>query len=331
MTSSKLDINEYRTMYTNATAQDIENNKKQSSLTKNITAAENLLRAYKEIWHPDLSAPNNISVRIRILSIGDPLTEILLADYLPQGASITSTTVTYYNKTTDQTHSLYNDTDYCLGPPSPNTLPDSTYVDIYHYNFSYNHTNWDGWLYNNDTITIEYNVTVLGGGEWILPAILGGFDPSYQKHIKTEMYADLNIPQFDILLEMLTKKISPGETAVALLRIYNIGGPRAKVDVAITYSAKDMLGKLITESTDTIAVVAKTEETLSLEIPQSTPSGQYNFEAFVTYTGKEAISTRVFEIKGEEPKDPLETYFGKYGLYGLLLLIILILLFRRAR
>ncbi|MFH1432381.1 MAG: hypothetical protein ABIG84_04140, partial [archaeon] len=322
---------EYRTMYTNTTAEDINSNKKTASFAKNITAAVNFLRAYKEIWHPDPGAPNNLSVRIRIQSIGDPLTEILLADYLPEGANIVSRNITYYNKTNDETNQLYNDSDYYLGPPTQDTLTDGTPAEVYHYNFSYKFTNWDGSLYNNDTITIEYNVTVLGGGEWVLPAILGGYDPSYQKHIKTEMYTDVSVPQFDIILSMLTDQVNAGETVVALLKILNVGGPRAKVDVMITYSAKDMKGTLITESTDTIAVVEKKEETLSLKIPQHVSPGQYNFETFVTYTGKEAMSTRPFEVKGEEPKESIDIYFGKYGLYGILLFIILLLLFRRTR
>ncbi len=321
MTSSKLDIDEYRTMYTNATAQDIENNKKQSGITKNITAAENFLRAYKEIWHPDLSAPANISVRIHILSIGDPLTEILLADYLPQGAAITSTTVTYYNKTNDQTHSLYNDTDYYLGPPTQDTLPCGTPADIHHYNFSYNFTSWDGWLYNNDTIIIEYNVTVLGGGEWILPAILGGFDPADKKYLKTEMYTSTSVPSFDVVLEMLTDVIQKGDIAKAILRILNVGGPKAKVDVFVVYSIKDFNGNMLNEKSETIAVVETKEREIQLMTPKDIKPGMYSFEALVTYTQREAMTTSTFRIEGEEEA----SFTGKYGI-GLIAIAALLII-----
>ncbi len=331
MTSSELGVGEYRTMYTNATAYDQLGNSKYADLAKNISAAENFLRAYKEVWHPDPSAPANISVRIRIQSIGNSMTQILLADYLPQGASITSTNVTYYNKTNSATYILLNHSDYELGPPSQDTLTDGTPADIYHYNFSYNFTNWDGSLYNNDTITIEYNVTVLGGGEWILPAILGGYDPADKKYLKTEMYTSTYVPSFDVVLEMLTNVVKGGETAKAILRILNVGGPKAKVDVFVIYSIKDFDGKMINEKSETIAVVENKEREVQLMTPSSIKPGLYSFEALVTYTGREAMTTSTFEIKGEEQKDSLETYFWKYCPYGLLVVIIIVLLFIRRK
>jgi hypothetical protein len=184
-------------------------------------------------------------------------------------------------------------------------LPDGTSVDVYYYNFSYQFTSWDGSLYDNDTIRILYNVSVIGGGSWILPTIPSGYDPTYKKHITTELNTELNIPLFDVEVSLITTLINPGETIVAVLKLLNVGGPKARVDVAATYSARTMDGKLITEATDTFAVTDEKEKELLLDTPRDIKPGRYTFEALVTYTGREAISTRVFEVAGMEPGIPV--------------------------
>jgi parallel beta-helix repeat protein len=313
MNSSQMEPNAYRSVYTNATMKDGQSQTGSHSLLSQINSSEVVLRGYKSIWIPDLSNPQNLSVEIVIRAIGGPVSGILLSDYIPQGASINDldVNVTYYNSSTGNTAQLANDTDYYVSLQNPvqDTLPDGTPVDIYYYNFSYNYTNWDGNLYDNDTITMRYNITVLGGGEWVLPAIISGYDPQYQKDIKTEMYADANVPSFDVLLDMITKAVNPGDAVKAVLRMLNVGGPRAKVDVEATYSIKTMEGGLITEGTDTFAVVEQKEKELSLDVPSDTKPGRYTFEAFVTYTGREAISTRVFEVLGPQAAGDLSILY----------------------
>ena len=71
------------------------------------------------------------------------------------------------------------------------------------------------------------------------------------------MYASVNVPSFDVTVEIITDVVSPGDFARAILKILNVGGPKAKVDVFITYSAKTMQGNLINERSETIAVVEK--------------------------------------------------------------------------
>ncbi|MCX6814710.1 MAG: hypothetical protein NTY20_03625, partial [Candidatus Aenigmarchaeota archaeon] len=278
-------------------------------------------------WIPDLGNPQNLSVEIVVRAIGGPISGILLSDYLPQGATLSGRNMTYYNSSTGNTKNLVNGSDYYVANPSQSTLPDGAYVDVYYYNFSYNYTNWDGNLYDNDSITIIYNVTVLGGGQWVLPTIIAGFDPEYQKHIKTEMYADANVPSFDVMLEMLTDVVKPGEMVKALLRILNVGGPRAKVDVFVTYSAKTMKGDVIAEKSETLAVVESKEKGLDLQVPEATPAGIYSFESYVTYTGREALSTQTFRVEGEQVKSPLE----EYGIYMGFIAIIVVLVFMYMR
>jgi hypoxanthine phosphoribosyltransferase len=246
-----------------------------------------------------------LSGEIVVKAMGGPVSGILLSDYLPQGAAISGLNVTYYNQSTGATKNLVNGSDYYLAAtPTQTTLPGGVYVDVYYYNFSYRYTNWDGNLYDNDTINITYNITISGGGQWVLPAIISGFDPQYQKNIKTEMYANTNVPSFDVLLDMITKIVNPGDTVKAMLRMINVGGPKAKVDVAATYSIKTMTGELITEATDTFAVVEQKEQELSLDSPKEIKPGMYTFEAFVSYTGREAISTRTFEVAGSQAAGP---------------------------
>lgn len=299
MITHQMASNETKTMWTHAW---IENNdtvtfdrKEPSSLR----AAEIIVRGYKTLWVPDLSNPQNISGKIVLRSMGGTVNELEIADYLPDGATIWDLNVTYYNSTNNDMIKLVENSDYEINGPYDDTLPDGTPVDIYVYNFTiYDFDKWDGQLYDNDSIIIRYNVSVLGGGMWTLPTILGGYDPQYQKHIKTEMYGSVSVPSFDVSLETLTAKVEPGSVVRGLLRLINVGGPRAKVDVFVTYSAKTMGGDLIVERSETFAVVETKEKELVLTLPESMESGMYTFEAFVTYTGREALSTDIFEVIG---------------------------------
>ena len=124
---------------------------------------------------------------------------------------------------------------------------------------------------------------------------------------------------------MLTRYVSKAEPVSALLRMENVGGPKAKVDVMISYAVKAIDGAIITESTDTIAVIDKKEKVLELYLPEDIGSGRYNFEAFVTYTGREAMSTRSFEVKGDEQM--FDTTIVVSG--AVLMIVVFALIWRR--
>ncbi|MFC2143889.1 hypothetical protein ACFLQO_00800 [Candidatus Aenigmatarchaeota archaeon] len=248
MVTDEMAADEEKTMWTHAY---IENNdtvtfdRKESST---LRAAFVVVRGYKSLWVPVLSNPQNLSGKLVLKAIGGTVGSLAMSDYLPEGATIWELNVTYYNTTNDKVIELVNVSDYLMQGPFSDTLPDGTAVDVYVYNFSiYTFVNWDGQLYDNDTLEIIYNVSVLGGGQWVLPTIIGAWDPQYQKHIKTEMYGSANVPSFDVSLETLTAKLQPGEVLKGILRLINVGGPRAKVDVFVTYSAKTMQGDLIVD------------------------------------------------------------------------------------
>ena len=325
MTSSRMEPGDNRTVYTNITLKDIDSHTHTNWLQSYVIASEMVLRGFKTLWFPDPDNPQNISGRVEVKAIGGPLSDIYVSDFLPAGAVISGLNVTYYNQTASAKYSLYNDSDYYLEDPFQDTLPDGTYADVYFYNFSYNFTNWDGNLYDNDSITITYNATVLGGGQWILPALLGGYDPTYRKHIKTETSSAVSVPLFDVVVEVLKRVVEPGEAVKAVLRMLNVGGPKARVDVMVTYSAKTMQGSPVAEESKTFAVESGKEESLELWLPPTTSPGTYLFEALVTYAGREALSTSIFEVSGPAG----EGYPGAvlYVIAGLLLLIAVLLAF----
>ncbi|MHA1286664.1 MAG: LamG-like jellyroll fold domain-containing protein, partial [Candidatus Thorarchaeota archaeon] len=308
-------------METNSTVLDqTTTNQDNKYILSNVTVSAVLLRAEKQVFiNP--AAPANVTIKITIWPIGGNVTDISLADYLPTGAAIINRQVTYYNSSGPTTVNLDSGTDYIMDSVVNDQLPDGTYVDIYYYNLSTGlEVNWDGTLYEGDNITILYNATVVGGGSWYLPVIITGFDPQYQKHIKTEMYTDLRVPSFDVSLETLTRKVKPGDTVKAKLTMENVGGPKAKVDVLATYSVKTMTGELITEKTATFAVVEYKEKILELQLPESISPGMYTYEAFVTYTGREALSTDTFEVESEN------TFL--YGVIVVLIAMILALFYK---
>jgi hypothetical protein len=295
MISSEMLVNTSRIMTTDALAIDIGSQIASASLVKTITAANAFIRAFKKVM-VNPKAPTNVSIEIILRAIGGNITDISLSDYLPQGAEIFNLNVTYFNKTSLTLIQLYNLSDYLMTGPREGILPDGYPADIYFYNFSYNFTNWDGTLYEGENITITYNATIIGGGTWNLPAIVSGFDPQYKKFIRTEVQTFVRVPLFDAIVKVLTKKVRGGEIVKALFSVFNVGGPKVRVDVFLTYSVKTMEGALITEKSKTIAVMEKKEEVLELQLPEKIKPGMYTFEALATYSGREALATDVFEV-----------------------------------
>jgi hypothetical protein len=321
MVSSQMEPNEFRDSYTNATVRDNTTSTGWGYILTRINASEVVLRGYKKVWSPDLWNPQNIHSEIIIEAIGGPLSEIYVADYLPQGATILSLNVTFHNHSSEEVYELWNSSDYYVEGPFQDVLPDGTYADVYLYNFTYNFTNWTGSLSDRDYIRMFLNITVLGGGQWVLPALIAGFDPIYQKHIQTETYAEARIPLFDVEVNLLSSILKPGETLVAILKILNVAGPRAQIDMAATYSVKTMEGEMLTEATDTFAVLDQKEKELSLALPSDIRSGKYTFETLITYTGREAISTRAFEVVGAAASTGVDI-ISQYGVFILLVLLV---------
>ena len=139
------------------------------------------------------------------------------------------------------------------------------------------------------------------------------------------------MPSFDVAVKIITAMVSPGEAVKAVLRMLNVGGPKAKVDVFVTYSAKTMQGELINERSETFAVVESKEKELELKMPGTASPGMYTFEAFVSYTGREALSTDTFEVRGEAAQAPGPGDNWIYIVIALLILVLVFMYFRLGR
>ncbi|MBN2094959.1 MAG: DUF2341 domain-containing protein [Candidatus Aenigmarchaeota archaeon] len=323
MNSSALEPDSSRSTITTGNISSPDGSHANRTLNTTITCAEVVLRGYKDLT-VDLANPQNISARIVVTSIGGTVGNILFSDYLPEGSTIYDLQVYWYNGTYN---ALTESDDYNVTVDSV-TLPGNYDGEVYIYNFTVAGVTWPGQLGNNESIIINYSFWVLGGGQWDLPTIISAYDPIYNRTVKTEMYANANVPSFDVILEILTKKVEPGELAKGLLRIINVGGPRAKVDVYSNYAIKTFEGRTINEKSETLAVVEQKEKLLELEVPESTESGKYVFESYVSYVGREALSTETFEVIGEEKPGFLKEY-GLYILIGLLVAINLVVLMRK--
>ena len=323
MNSSELGAKENRTTYTFGNITDINSKSKNRTINTTISVAEVVLRGYKDLW-VDLSNPQNITARIVVKAIGGTLGNITLVDYLPEGATIYNRKVYWFNGSYNE---LTEGDDFNITIKNV-TLPGGYAGTSYQYNFTATGVTWLGYLQDNESLIINYTFIVFGGGHWDLPAIISGYDPTYKKNIKTEMYADANVPSFDVTIEILTKKVLQGEIVKTLLRIVNVGGPRAKVDVFSNYAIKDLEGEIITEKSETMAVVEQKEKLLELEIPEKTKPGKYVFECYVTYTGREALSTETFEVIGKQ----VPSFWQQYGIYFAILILVvlnLIVLFKK--
>jgi len=305
-----------------ATAVDIYNTTAHANATDLIYPLGASLIGQKDIISY-VDNPQNFSVDVEFISPKGPVTGLALSDYLPSGSTVQNFSIYYYNDNLSMLVPLQLNQDYYVYK-SNGTLVDGNFVDIYYYNLSFNFTNWNGYLYDNDSIILSYNVATLGGGEWVLPTIIAGFDPIYQKHIKTETIRPLNIPLFDVTVNLINNFISSGDNIDAIVSVMNVGGPKAKVDVLLSYSLKTIFGELITEKSQSFAVSDKVTKELQLSVPDNLDSGKYVFEAFVTYAGKEAMATEMFVI--EESK--LNYVYLVLGLA--LISIIFILMLRRS-
>ncbi|MCK4428870.1 MAG: hypothetical protein KAU95_00735, partial [Candidatus Aenigmarchaeota archaeon] len=323
MTSSELGADENRTTYTFGNITNINLISKNRTINTTLSVSEVVLRGYKDLT-VDLSNPQNISASIVVKAIGGTLGHIILTDYLPEGATIYNREVYWFNGT----YNLLTEVEDFNVTETNVILPGNYHGTAYQYDFNNTGIIWPGHLNNNESLIINYTFMVLGGGQWSLPAIISGYDPTYKKNIKTEMYADANVPSFDVIVEVLTKKMGAGGLVKALLKILNVGGPRAKVDVFSNYAIKTMDGEMINERSETIAVVEQKEKILKLDVPEDIKPGKYVFESYVTYTGREAVSTELFEVTGNyAPSFPQQ--YGIYLVVGILIALNMVILFRR--
>ncbi|MEA3343493.1 MAG: hypothetical protein U9Q92_04965, partial [archaeon] len=93
---------------------------------------------------------------------------------------------------------------------------------------------------------------------------------------------------------------------------------------------KDFNGNMLNEKSETIAVVETKEREIQLMTPKDVEPGMYSFEALVTYTQREAMTTSTFRIEGEEEASFTDKYgIGLIAVTALLLIALIAFLLRR--
>ncbi|MFA5855828.1 MAG: hypothetical protein WC867_00585 [Candidatus Pacearchaeota archaeon] len=105
-------------------------------------------------------------------------------------------------------------------------------------------------------------------------------------------------PLFDIKTKVQRKIILPGTKIKANIDLINMGD-FSNVDVVLYYSIKDMEGKVLSFSQESLAVQKRLSVTRELEIPIYN-EGDYIFYSTVTYANTTAISSDHFKIALQE-------------------------------
>ncbi len=91
------------------------------------------------------------------------------------------------------------------------------------------------------------------------------------------------------------KTISPGNDIIADIALYNLG-ETGRIDANMNCIIEDSNGKVITNSSSTVAVETQASFTQVIKIPRGTPDGQYVLYVRVSYSGKIASSSVLFNV-----------------------------------
>jgi len=322
MKTSQMAAGDVLNIISNASATSLAGGLGNKSISTPYSSSASFLRAWKVITS-DPAHPLNITVQLMLQAVGGNVSEILVADYLPAGATISSHNVTHYNWTSQETILLSNTTpgeDYLINGPISGELPDGVAADIYNLNFTTESpTNWDGILYENETLNITYTAYLIAGGDWILPTVIGGFDPTYNMNVSSTKYTHHSVPLFDVFFDIKTKEVRPGDMVVGVVTMKNVGGPLASVDLSLTYYILNSEGEMVYKGNKVIAVYDVKEELINIQLPDDIAPGLYTFHSVVVYGEMVATSVDTFRVMGFGFMEVLDRY-------GMLIVVILMLI-----
>jgi hypothetical protein len=124
---------------------------------------------------------------------------------------------------------------------------------------------------------------------------------------------------FDAKIELIDKnnKKYPGEKLLIITKLYNLGETR-KIDTNLEYTIKNKDGKIIYQTTSTIAVETHLDSIEEIKLPNNILPGEYLITLKVEYENKFAIATTTFEVS---PK-----YFQYINYYILIIIFIIIII-----
>ncbi|MFZ1971170.1 MAG: hypothetical protein WAU65_03270 [Candidatus Nanoarchaeia archaeon] len=103
-------------------------------------------------------------------------------------------------------------------------------------------------------------------------------------------------PLLDVAINLPSQynKVSPGDTILAGITLYNLGSSYG--DVSMEYFIETQNGTIISNQTDTVAIQTQASFIKSLQIPNNAPLGNYFLYVRATYNGKLASASTGFQI-----------------------------------
>jgi hypothetical protein len=103
-------------------------------------------------------------------------------------------------------------------------------------------------------------------------------------------------PLLDVAINLPSQynKVSPGDTILAGITLYNLGSSYG--DVSMEYFIETQNGTIISNQTDTVAIQTQASFIKSLQIPNNAPFGNSFLYVRATYNGKLASASTGFQI-----------------------------------
>ncbi|MCK4555507.1 MAG: DUF87 domain-containing protein, partial [Candidatus Aenigmarchaeota archaeon] len=133
-------------------------------------------------------------------------------------------------------------------------------------------------------------------------------------------------PLLDILLDLLSKSVAPGDNLKFQTTLKNMGDTAEVDDITITYNVKNMeTGNITLTEQETVAVEQTTSFTKTIAIPNSTDTGRYILEANASYWDgrRYAVAAAAFDVSTlPKPLVLLKSIFMNWLTYVILLVII---------
>jgi hypothetical protein len=139
-----------------------------------------------------------------------------------------------------------------------------------------------------------------------------------------------NPPLFDVISEPastrvdtssagLTMRVAPGEILPISVKLANFGGGK-RVDVLVKYSIINSAGDEIYSTNETVAVETTANFVKTIQIPFSTPPGNYIAKTSIIYGGQEVPATTQFPFIVEQKI--LGLFRSEFFLYGGITLLV---------
>ncbi|MCX6747086.1 MAG: hypothetical protein NTU63_03050 [Candidatus Pacearchaeota archaeon] len=153
-----------------------------------------------------------------------------------------------------------------------------------------------------------------------------------EKRILTIIEVESAEPIFDATVKIPQKYsyVMPGEDLLAEMEIYNLGEIEKEVDVFAEYKIMDWKGNEILTEREDLAVQTKLSYVKEFKIPETAAFGRYVIYITITYNGKVASSSVLFNV-GKAPTIPLEIATIALAVFMVLFIIIIMIRKRKVK